>query len=333
MSTRTVLAGDLGGTKCRFALVGEDFAVHAVQHVPTVRERPPFLAALERAITAVLAAVPAGHERPRAAGFGTAGVIPRDGRSIDRAPNLPLDGFPLAQFVEDRFGLATTLLNDGRASAWGEYLRGHARAADPLLCLFFGTGIGIGLIVDGRPFGGSNNAAGEIGHTTFRPGGRRCPCGGLGHFEAYCGGRAITERAEELLGRAGDGAWTVGSVVAAASRRGRAFDPRRRRTRSRHRRRQCLHAAQSRRRRARRRRAVRLARAGAAHRGAGAGVDQHRDHRRVALRAVAGRQRCDPVGGRRCDRRAVRARPLSRRPSERSFLPCTRVCSVLHHGG
>jgi len=220
MSTRTVLAGDLGGTKCRFALVGEDFAVHAVQHVPTVRERPPFLAALERAITAVLAAVPAGHERPHAAGFGTAGVIPRDGRSIDRAPNLPLDGFPLAQFVEDRFGLATTLLNDGRASAWGEYLRGHARAADPLLCLFFGTGIGIGLIVDGRPFGGSNNAAGEIGHTTFRPGGRHCPCGGLGHFEAYCGGRAITERAEELLGRAGDGAWTVGSVVAAAAEPG-----------------------------------------------------------------------------------------------------------------
>jgi len=220
MSTRTVLAGDLGGTKCRFALVGEDFTVHAVQHVPTVRERAPFLAAFDRAITAVLAAVPAGHERPRAAGFGTAGVIPRDGRSIDRAPNLPLDGFPLAQHVEQRFGLATTLINDGRASAFGEYLRGHARAADPLLCLFFGTGIGIGLIIDGKPFGGGNNAAGEIGHTTFRPGGRRCPCGGLGHFEAYCGGRAITERAEELLGKAASGAWTVGSVVAAAEEAG-----------------------------------------------------------------------------------------------------------------
>ncbi len=214
---QTVLAGDLGGTKCRFALVGADFSVQRVQHVDTVRERAPFLQALEAAVRTILAELPPGAERPTAAGFGTAGVIPRDGRSIDRAPNLPLDGFPLAQFVEERFGLATTLLNDGRASAWGEYLRGHAAGKDPLLCLFFGTGIGIGLIVDGRPFAGGTNAAGEIGHTTFRPGGRRCPCGGLGHFEAYCGGRAITERAAESLGQAPGGKWTVGAVVAAAA--------------------------------------------------------------------------------------------------------------------
>jgi glucokinase len=214
---RTVLAGDLGGTKCRFALVGADFGVEAVQLVPTVRERAPFLAALERAVEAVLAHVPPGAERPVAAGFGTAGVIPADGRSIDRAPNLPLDGFPLAQHVEDRFGLQSTLLNDGRASAWGEYLRGQAAGQDPLLCLFFGTGIGIGLIADGRPFAGGTNAAGEIGHTTYVPGGRRCPCGAVGHFEAYCGGRAITERARELLGPRAAGEWTVGNLVAAAA--------------------------------------------------------------------------------------------------------------------
>ena len=214
---RTVLAGDLGGTKCRFALVAEDFSVHCVQHVPTVREQPPFLAALEQSLRTILASVPAGCEPPTAAGFGTAGVIPRNGRSIEMAPNLPLDGFPLADFVEQRFRLRTTLLNDGRASAFGEFLRGHAAGSDPLLCLFFGTGIGIGLIVDGKPFAGGSNAAGEVGHTIYRPGGRRCPCGGLGHFEAYCGGRAITERAAELLGAGPNGVWTVGAVVAAAA--------------------------------------------------------------------------------------------------------------------
>jgi glucokinase len=214
---RTVLAGDLGGTKCRFALVSEDFGVHRVQHVPTVRDREPFLRSLEAALAAIVADLPAGCEPPLACGFGTAGVIPSDGRSIDRAPNLPLDGFPLAQFVEQRFGVPTTLLNDGRASAWGEFLRGHAAGLDPLLCLFFGTGIGIGLIVDGRPYAGGANAAGEIGHTTFQPGGRLCPCGGPGHFEAYCGGRAITEMAAEQLG-AGPGGkdWTVGALVAAS---------------------------------------------------------------------------------------------------------------------
>jgi glucokinase len=217
---RTVLAGDLGGTKCRYALVGEDFSVHRVQHVPTVRDRAAFLTDLEQAIARVLAELPPGCEPPQAAGFGTAGVVPPDGRSILQAPNLPLDGYPLAAHVQQRFGLATTLVNDGRASAWGEFLRGHAVGRDPLLCLFFGTGIGIGLIVGGRPYGGATNAAGEIGHTMFRPGGRPCPCGGKGHYEAYCGGRAITERAAESLGPPPAGGWTVGQVVAAAAQKG-----------------------------------------------------------------------------------------------------------------
>lgn len=222
---RTVLAGDLGGTKCRFALVSEDFGLHRVQHVPTVRERGPFLEALDQALANIVNDLPPGLEAPTAAGIGTAGVIPRDGSSIVRAPNLPLDGFPLAKHVKQRFGIPATLINDGRASAFGEYVRGHAVGRDPLLCLFFGTGIGIGLIVDGQPYGGATNAAGEIGHTMFRPGGRRCACGVSGHFEAYCGGRAITERAAvEVVaaGSASPGAWTVGGVVAAVAGKGPA---------------------------------------------------------------------------------------------------------------
>jgi glucokinase len=219
---RTVLAGDLGGTKCRFALVSDDFGVHEVRRVATVRDRAAFLAAMQAAIGELLACCDRPRDggpvlpRPVAAGFGTAGVVPPDGETITYAPNLPLDGFPLAQFVRERAGLPTVLINDGRASAWGEYLRGHAAGDDPLLCLFFGTGVGIGLIVDGRPLGGGNNAAGEIGHTTFRPGGRRCPCGRDGHFEAYCGGRAITERAAAEIGPRSDGAWNVAHVLAAA---------------------------------------------------------------------------------------------------------------------
>jgi glucokinase len=210
----SVLAGDVGGTKCRFALVDEDFGVHCVQLVPTTRQRAAFLQATEQAIAAILAAVPPGLAAPTACGVGTAGVIPPGNRVIHHAPNLPLDGFPLAEHLESKFGVRTTLINDGRASAFGEYLRGNAQGQDPLLCLFFGTGIGIGLMIGGQPYGGAGNAAGEIGHTIFAAGGRRCPCGGLGHFEAYCGGRAITERAEAALGPlAGGKPWTVGAVV------------------------------------------------------------------------------------------------------------------------
>ena len=66
-------------------------------------------------------------------------------------------------------------------------------------CAGFTAFVGIGLMLGRRPLEGNTNAAGEIGHTLFRPGGRMCPCGEAGHFEAYCGGRAITERAKWLL--------------------------------------------------------------------------------------------------------------------------------------
>lgn len=220
---KTALAADLGGTKCRFALVAEDFSVHRVQQFATVRDRPAFLDRMQAAVAAVLQDLPAGLARPDCFGVGTAGTVPVDGRSVHEAPNLPLDGFALAEHLEQRFGCRVIVLNDGRASAWGEYLRGEARGADPLLCLFFGTGIGIGLMVGGRPFAGAANAAGEIGHTLHVPGGRRCACGRAGHFEAYCGGRAITERAAAEIGPRPDGSpWTVGEVVrndGAAARR------------------------------------------------------------------------------------------------------------------
>jgi glucokinase len=213
---RTVLAADLGGTKCRFAIVSADFGVHCVERVATVREREPFLQNMAAAFEGLLARTGGELDAPTAAGLGTAGVITPDGGAIAYAPNLPLDGFPLARFVQERFSLPAALLNDGRASAWGEYLRGHAAGKDPLLCLFFGTGIGIGLVVDGRPYTGGNNAAGEIGHTVFRPDGLPCPCGRAGHFEAYCGGRAIEERARAAFGAAADGHWSVQDVLAVA---------------------------------------------------------------------------------------------------------------------
>lgn len=216
---RTVLAGDLGGTKCRFALVSEDYGVHCAQRVDTIRDREPFLQRMQQAIEQVLADGKAkGLDAPSAAGLGAAGVVGPDGESLGDPPNLPLGGFKLRSWLQQQVDLPVTLLNDGRASAWGEFLKGHASGRDPLLCLFFGTGIGIGLIEGATPYGGANNAAGEIGHTIFQPGGRMCPCGRPGHYEAYCGGRAITERAANELGSSGNGPWTVGDVVAATDR-------------------------------------------------------------------------------------------------------------------
>lgn len=220
---RSVLAADFGGTKCRFALVGEDFSVHGVQHVPTPRSRDAFLAAMDRAFERARDSRPPGLDEPLAIGVGLAGIVQQRGEQIFGAPNLPLGGFALRRHLEERHGLDVVLLNDGRASAWGEFLRGHARGRDPLLALFFGTGIGVGLMVGGQPYQGATSAAGEIGHTIHIPGGRRCSCGRSGCYEAYCGGRPMGERARAELGPRPEGRpWEVSDIARQASTDDRA---------------------------------------------------------------------------------------------------------------
>ncbi|MEZ5965373.1 MAG: ROK family protein [Planctomycetota bacterium] len=220
---RSVLAADLGGTKCRFAVVTEDLRVLGARRVVTEQDRPRFLQAMEEALRGLMAERFPDVDPPCALGVGTAGVVARDGSLVRYAPNLPLERFPLAAHFEEALGLPTALINDGRASALGEYRHGFAAGANPLLVLFFGTGVGIGLIVDGKPYEGVSNAAGEIGHTLHRPGGRRGPNGRPGTFEAYCGGGPMSERALAELGPPPDGArkWNVAQILAAA-----ADDPR-----------------------------------------------------------------------------------------------------------
>jgi glucokinase len=220
---KTVLAADLGGTKCRLALLAEDLTVLSAREVPTSLDRAQFLAALESEFRSLLALdLPAGWLAPSAIGIGAAGVISKDLSSVVYSPNLPLGGLDVARHFRDALGLPTSLINDGRASALGEARFGAAAGCDPLLVLFFGTGIGVGLVVDGRPYEGHINAAGEIGHVLHRPSGRRCPCGREGCYEAYCGGGPMQQRALEDLGAppAGTEKWRIDDIVARAQAAG-----------------------------------------------------------------------------------------------------------------
>lgn len=221
---RSVLAADLGGTKCRFALVTEDLRVLGARKVPTAQDRGQFLSTMEAVLRAVAVERHDGVDPPCALGVGTAGVVTRVTSAIRYAPNLPLDGFPLGEHLSAALGLPTSVLNDGRASALGEYRHGFAAGANPLLVLFFGTGVGIGLIVDGKPYEGASSAAGEIGHTLHRPRGRKGPNGRQGTFEAYCGGGPMGERARAELGPPpGDSAkWNVAQIQSAAEHDDRA---------------------------------------------------------------------------------------------------------------
>lgn len=218
---KTVLSADLGGTKCRFALVTEDLAVIGERQIPTPDDRSAFLAELSSNFSA-LRELAVEHGMPaQAIGIGTAGVVHRGGRIIDYAPNLPVEkDCALAEAIEAGLGLPVTLINDGRAAALGEYRQGYASGSDPLLALFFGTGIGIGLVLESAPYAGVSNAAGEIGHTIFRPDGLPCVCGRRGCYEAYCAGGPMCARALQELGHPPEGeqSWSVGAIRAAAAR-------------------------------------------------------------------------------------------------------------------
>jgi glucokinase len=117
------------------------------------------------------------------------------------APNLGWRMFPLRDRIAERLDLPATLDNDANCATVGEWWQGAAKGATNVIGMTIGTGIGGGLIIDGKLFHGSSDVAGEIGHTTIDLNGRHCKCGNYGCLEAYASGPAIATRAREVLVR------------------------------------------------------------------------------------------------------------------------------------
>ena len=127
----------------------------------------------------------------------------RRGRSIS-AVNLPLEGVDLRDRMRATHGLPVAIENDANAAAIGEWKAGVARGASNVVMLTLGTGVGGGLIVDGRPFRGSTGSAAELGHIVIDVDGPPCPCGGHGHLESYACGPVADRIARELFGEGSD---------------------------------------------------------------------------------------------------------------------------------
>ncbi len=181
---------DLGGTKVLAAVV-EDGTVGATRKRSTPSEGPEAVAT----VIAELVSELGGADR---LGVGAPGQVRPDG-VMTGAPNLAGFGHrdvPLARLVADATGIdAVRVDNDVNVGALGEQAAGAARGMRDVLCVFMGTGVGGGLVLDGRLRQGPHGVAGEIGHASFRPGGRRCGCGGEGHVEAYAGRVAMEAEA------------------------------------------------------------------------------------------------------------------------------------------
>jgi glucokinase len=191
---------DCGGTNIRLAhgISGFPDTITSARVVPTRAElsagelQQYFLSVIDSYI-----ADEALGGRVRSINIAIAGQIDMRRGIVRASPNLPsLKNAPLGGWVRERFGCDVFLDNDVRAAALGELTAGNAQVRD-MVCLYWGTGIGGGIVVNGALLRGVENAAAEVGHVKYLAGGRPCKCGGRGCFEAYAGGWAMQEIARE----------------------------------------------------------------------------------------------------------------------------------------
>ncbi|MDD3321463.1 MAG: ROK family protein [Paludibacter sp.] len=121
--------------------------------------------------------------------------------NIEHAPNLPWKGIvPFAKLMSAKFGIPAALTNDANAAAFGEMTYGAARGMKDFIMITLGTGVGSGIIIDGKVLYGHDGFAGELGHTTaVRNNGRLCGCGKTGCLETYCSATGVARSAREIL--------------------------------------------------------------------------------------------------------------------------------------
>lgn len=187
----------MGGTKIALAVVSESGAILSSHRhsTDTADSADQIVGVIASCIQTCLG--DQAHQA-RAVGAGVAGQIrERDGVLLN-GPNLPWRNVPLAAKLAKATGLPSTVVNDVRAAALGEWKFGAGRGERDLVCVFVGTGVGGGIVADGRLRAGATNTAGEVGHMTIVSDGRTCHCPNSGCLEAYVGGWAIAERAREL---------------------------------------------------------------------------------------------------------------------------------------
>ena len=197
---RYALAGDLGATNMRAALVDVEGRVHHRRSVPTLAERGRD-DVLERLLL-IFEQVKSLAGDGQVIGIGVAVAGPTDPATgvMYNPPNIPAwHGFSAKPALEERFSLPVMLANDASLAALAEYRYGAGRGYRHVIYITVSTGIGGGIVIDGRTLLGAHGFAGEIGHITIDRNGPICRCGNVGCWEALSSGTAIARLARERL--------------------------------------------------------------------------------------------------------------------------------------
>ena len=189
---------DLGGTKIQTVVVDGRWKVLGEARRPTPTKGGPEDVAEQMAEAMREAAQAAGVEPGKLAGVGVGspGIVNGRTGTVSKARNLPgwERGFKLGPWLHKRLGAPVRVGNDVQVATEGEFRLGAGRPYKSVVGVFWGTGVGGGLVLDGKPWLGRGEA-GEIGHIVVKKGGARCPCGRRGCMEAYAGRAAMEARA------------------------------------------------------------------------------------------------------------------------------------------
>lgn len=186
---------DVGGTKIAAAVVDGDGAVVARTRIPTESDEPR---AIVGGITKVGRELRAAAPSATAVGVGAAALV--SGGVIIGAPNLAWRNVHLQEMVADAVGLPAAVDNDANVAALAEAAYGAGRDARFVVMLTLGTGVGGGLVFEGKLYRGSHGLGAELGHMVIDPDGPRCPCGNDGCLEALASGKAMGRMARERAG-------------------------------------------------------------------------------------------------------------------------------------
>ena len=191
---------DIGGTNTDMGLVREDGAIIARENIPTnaYTEFEPYI----RDIMASISKLMKDNNVDAIEGIG---IGAPNGNyytgCVDNAPNLTIKGvLNFEEEIHKYMNVPVVLSNDANAAAFGEMVYGGAKDMKHFIMFTLGTGVGSGIVVDGKLVHGSTGAAGELGHSILIPGGRKCSCGREGCLETYTSARGIVQTYRELKG-------------------------------------------------------------------------------------------------------------------------------------
>ncbi len=192
---------DLGGTNIVAGLVNKDYKIVARASCKTNVPRPESEICDSMAEVAKKAVAKAGitMENVESIGIGVPGAVNPKTGVIEYSANLFFHNWEVVKMMEERLGTKVIIENDANAAALGEYLAGSAKGAKNAVAITLGTGVGGGIIIDGKIYSGSNYAGAELGHMVIVKDGKECGCGRKGCWEAYASATGLINLTKQKI--------------------------------------------------------------------------------------------------------------------------------------